>query len=189
MNVMGPIPRMSGAMAEKARLCIPDVCPGWECGHTTFTFTRRVIAASVTIHLQCQGCGRSLGALKRAEVYNWQDLPEWDENICVLWSEIERDKRASSIIGFSEHQELKAREASQRRAGYGRWLLASPEWRTIRDRVMRRALFICEACLVNKAFDVHHITYHLGKLPPAWELRAVCRACHERLHDWTGGEG
>ena len=50
---------------------------------------------------------------------------------------------------------------------------------------MARADNLCEACLARPASDVHHLTYDLGRLPPAWELRAVCRACHDRLHAWT----
>ena len=65
---------------------------------------------------------------------------------------------------------------------YHQWLLGSPEWADLRQRVLERANYLCEACLLNGTDDVHHLTYDLGLLPPAWELRAVCRECHERLH-------
>jgi hypothetical protein len=54
---------------------------------------------------------------------------------------------------------------------------------------MERAGGACEACLDAPAQQVHHLTYDFGKLPPAWELRAVCRGCHERLHaGWCDAE-
>lgn len=61
--------------------------------------------------------------------------------------------------------------------------IKSPEWRAKANMVLRRAGFICEGCLVNRATQVHHMTYeHLGD-EFAWELRAVCHGCHERFHE------
>lgn len=183
MQFVDPPPRMSTLMGERVKMLVPERCPGWDCDSTTVRFVKRLIAASVTVHIQCQGCGKSFGALKRSEVYGWQDLPGWDESIRLNWDE----RREATRVPIPTIEE-KHRIAAERRTDYRRWLMTSPDWRVLRDRVMRRALFICEACLANKAGDVHHITYELGRLPPAWELRAVCRACHDRLHDWTGGE-
>jgi len=176
-------------MAERLRPVLDEPCPGQECGGTEARFTRRLIAASVTIHLQCQRCGKSLaGALKRSEFYNWQDMPEWNESLRSDHDDAQQARFRQSIGEVEAEREKRAAEAARRRSDYRRWLLTSPDWAVLRDRVMRRALLTCEACLANHASDVHHVTYALGRLPPAWELRAVCRACHDRLHDWTGGE-
>ena len=76
------------------------------------------------------------------------------------------------------------------REEYRNKFLRSPEWRELRSRVLKRAAFVCEACLIQHATDVHHLRYGLNCLPPAWDLRAVCRGCHEALHGavaaWAG---
>jgi hypothetical protein len=193
-------PRMSATMRERVNAILAGDCDGQGCADAEVAFTRRVIAGNVTIHMQCQGCARSVsGALKRSEFPYWQDFPEWNAEL-VKAREAEWDAaykaRQETLLAevarqdasFQEAQERRSAEIAERRADYRRWLQTSPDWATLRDRVMRRAMHTCEACLGNQAKDVHHVTYELGRLPPAWELRAVCRACHDRLHDWTGGE-
>lgn len=60
--------------------------------------------------------------------------------------------------------------------------LASDEWRRRREKVLARAGYQCEGCLINEATEVHHIDYsHVGA-EYAWELRAVCSRCHRALH-------
>ena len=71
----------------------------------------------------------------------------------------------------------------QRRADYREWCRTSQEWDHIKSRVLWRSAGVCEACLDNDADTVHHLTYDHGKIPPAWELKAVCQTCHVRLHD------
>lgn len=60
--------------------------------------------------------------------------------------------------------------------------LASPEWKVRREAVLQRAGFICEGCGVERAIQVHHLTYdHVG-YEMLWELKAVCLDCHAYLH-------
>lgn len=59
--------------------------------------------------------------------------------------------------------------------------LRTDKWRAKADAVLRRANRTCEACGVRAATQVHHTTYdHVGD-EPLWELRAVCRPCHEAI--------
>lgn len=177
---------MNAAMRDRIVGLAEHDCSGYECGGTTARFTRRLINGAVTVHLQCQNCGRSMaGPLKRDQFYHWQDFPLWEEEIRTRHNETSREKAAGSLERWKAEVESKA---AQRRDEYRRWLLTSPHWADLRMRVMVRARRACEACLSAAATDVHHVTYRLGRLPPAWELRAVCRNCHDRLHDWTGGE-
>jgi 5-methylcytosine-specific restriction endonuclease McrA len=60
--------------------------------------------------------------------------------------------------------------------------LKSPLWLNLRNRVLARAQDQCEGCGRWPATEVHHLTYaHVGQ-EFLWELRAVCRDCHDRLH-------
>jgi hypothetical protein len=59
--------------------------------------------------------------------------------------------------------------------------LQSPHWKRTRVRVMERAKRRCHACDA-RAEVIHHVTYrHLGKERER-DLIAVCRECHERIH-------
>lgn len=58
--------------------------------------------------------------------------------------------------------------------------LASPEWATVRQRVMQRAGGVCEYC-DDPATEVHHCTY--VDLLNAGLCVAVCRSCHQELEE------
>lgn len=61
--------------------------------------------------------------------------------------------------------------------------LRSDAWKRRAAKILRRADGICEGCLTNQASEVHHLTYaHIGH-EFAFELVALCRACHERIHE------
>ena len=79
------------------------------------------------------------------------------------------------------HEAKKRREREAFFAEYGQYL-RSPEWRSLRQRVMRRANGTCEACLIRPATQVHHRSYEHVFNEFAFELVAVCDACHARLH-------
>lgn len=145
---------------------------GCDCGGDAARLTKRLVASHVTIHMQCERCGRSLsGALPRSGFYFWQDFPEWDTALQdAYWAE-----RRTALPSPIDHQ--------QRRDEYAEWCATSPEWQKLRYQVLWRSRGHCEACLQQPATHVHHVTYSYGKLPPAWHLRAVCNACHNRLHN------
>jgi hypothetical protein len=60
--------------------------------------------------------------------------------------------------------------------------LRTSAWRSLRHRVLQRARGICEACLIRRATQVHHTTYEHVFAEFAFELVAICDACHSRLH-------
>lgn len=67
--------------------------------------------------------------------------------------------------------------------------LDSAEWQKKRALILRRSS-LCESCLQTPATEVHHTIYpqkRTGKLTLTdfsrqanWQLRSVCRACHQR---------
>ena len=61
--------------------------------------------------------------------------------------------------------------------------LQSDQWKRKRRACLRRAGGVCERCARRVAKQAHHLTYkRLGKEAPG-DLLAVCRPCHEALHD------
>ena len=83
------------------------------------------------------------------------------------------------------HEEKQRREREAFFARYDKYL-RSPAWRSLRQRVMRRAGGVCEGCLERRATQVHHLTYDHVFNEFAFELRAVCDGCHARLHQSKG---
>lgn len=65
-------------------------------------------------------------------------------------------------------------------AVYHRYM-QSPEWRSIRERVLVRDKEVCQGCLEEKAFEAHHLTYvNIGE-EFLFELVAIGPRCQRRL--------
>lgn len=148
------------------------------CDGLDFSLVKRQKSnGSWTVQIQCRECGASTcQPLPLRDHPRWQSYPMWDESISDA---------------YQERRQLAQEDAREnRRREYDDWLLRSEEWAALRMRVLVRAGAICEACLSARAVEVHHETYDLGRLPPAWLLRAVCAECHARLHDrWAADDG
>jgi 5-methylcytosine-specific restriction endonuclease McrA len=81
-----------------------------------------------------------------------------------------------------ETERQRSEENEQWQARYQVYL-RSPVWAERRRKVLDRASGTCEGCLSARATEVHHVTYaHVGE-EFLWELRAICRSCHERVTD------
>lgn len=73
------------------------------------------------------------------------------------------------------------------KAQYRRYL-RSPEWRALKERVLRRDGYMCQCCLNAPAVEVHHESYAYMRDTPAYLLQSVCRPCHEMLTAIDKGE-
>jgi hypothetical protein len=91
---------------------------------------------------------------------------------CLANLESRRHRIAQAI-----EKEKERDEREERRAIY----MLSAEWARLRRIVFERARGICEACLEAEATEVHHTTYEHLFAEPAFDLRAVCRPCHESI--------
>lgn len=65
--------------------------------------------------------------------------------------------------------------------------MKSQEWNTRRLAVLKRDQYTCQLCSIDSVpLDVHHITYaNLGS-EPLTDLVALCRHCHDSIHDKHG---
>ncbi len=167
---------------------------GCDCHHDdqrTASLTQRNGAA----WLQCDACGSSLGsAMKRDHHPKYPSYIRWRQDLAdryrLEWDTWRESKREETLAEIDARQDAFKQLAAQRAEAYRQkkieyadWLRRSPEWAQMRERIFWRCRGRCEACISGNAFAVHHLTYRYGKLPPAWELRAVCQECHERLHE------
>ena len=126
--------------------------------------------------IQCPDCGQKLSnQLPHSSVPNRERCPRWNEE---LYQRLLHSRNAA--IEQSREAAI-ARRKAEWRAVYNRYL-ASADWQSVRQRVLRRAHGTCEGCLEAPATEVHHQTYaHVGD-ELLFELVAICRPCHERLH-------
>ena len=65
-------------------------------------------------------------------------------------------------------------------AKYGEYL-NSVAWKDKRDMVLKRDNYLCQACLLSKATEVHHMTYKHVFNEPLFELISVCKSCHDQI--------
>lgn len=84
-------------------------------------------------------------------------------------------------------QQRAAREARRRQDSERWWAwydnyLQSPEWKTRRDLVLRRANGVCEGCGRRDARHVHHLHYDRVGNEMLFDLVAVCVDCHDQIH-------
>lgn len=188
-----PWPIVGEETRARIQACLDRGCNTWlaypdtRCPGHSASLTLRDIRGSKRVELQCEGCGRSLsGAIARTMFsFEWRNFKPWDEQLVARRAAEEQARRQQAAAAFEERQAAADDERERRQieiAGYHHWCRNSPEWHALSVKVTARARGICEACLDARVQVVHHLSYDLGRLPPAWELKAVCHSCHDRLH-------
>lgn len=60
--------------------------------------------------------------------------------------------------------------------------LRSPAWARLRRQVLMRCGCVCQGCGAKPAVEVHHLTYERIGEEMLFDLVALCRECHDRLH-------
>lgn len=126
--------------------------------------------------MQCLSCGKTFGAIPHSELTDdqrVQALPV-DDGIAERYWAAQRLARLTAVN-------------SERQNGKTQWLqehgeyLRSPEWQARRLAVLRRDGYLCQACLLNPAEQVHHLSYKHWQNEPLFELVSVCRQCHDKI--------
>lgn len=132
--------------------------------------------------LCCDVCGRKL---RRAT----PPLGAWVEDgdgviakKAVAWQQMldaERERINQAGARFAE--DLNRSAEYQRRREYDTYL-RSPAWALKRVKVLARCGGVCEGCRDGAAVEVHHLTYaHFGD-ELLFELVALCKGCHDKVH-------
>lgn len=66
--------------------------------------------------------------------------------------------------------------------------LQTPEWKEIREKVLKRAKYHCQICNTKKSLQIHHRTYDNRGNEDLSDLIAMCKNCHHIFHsrntDW-----
>lgn len=147
--------------------------------------TRKLIISNggIQVRNQCTNCGfvdgKSLGGFASPQR---ESLTEVDVSFRVS-----RDNKISTgrksiferirCLKYDKFQQKHKEDVESYRNVY----LQSPEWKLKRKLVLERDNYICQACRVNGATDVHHITYGMIGNEPLFNLISVCRNCHNAI--------
>jgi 5-methylcytosine-specific restriction endonuclease McrA len=116
--------------------------------------------------------GEAYASLPRAtyaearERYDARWRHAWEQRWEAQRQQREQERREERAAWFAKYDEY----------------LRSPRWRSLRAKVLRRAGGVCESCLERRATQVHHKTYERVFTEAAFDLVAICDACHARLH-------
>lgn len=124
----------------------------------------------------CQRCGSQTTSLKRDSLsYSQQsEAVLIDPEVNKKWWE-RRKQLSEALTNQARHD-----ESVEWWARYNEYL-RSDKWKTKRERVLKRDNYLCQACLLNQATQVHHSTYEHVFNEPLFELFSVCDSCHEKL--------
>lgn len=130
----------------------------------------------------CKNCGAHK-QMKMSDKFEWKRLPivtkEQAENI-----EKEVFEKRKSFFSYMEklNKQLLEKRKDEFHKEYSEYL-KSPKWRALRDLVLERDKGVCQACLINKATQVHHLTYDNVYNEFAFQLVSVCEDCHNKIHN------
>lgn len=131
----------------------------------------------------CKRCGHVSGLVKMSNPDEWKKLPLVTREQANEIAD-ERYKKRRAFYAYiqnkrSEYFESKKEEHTKKYHEY----LKSPEWKDRRLRVLNRDKYICQACLINEATQVHHLTYDRIFKEPLFDLTGVCDSCHNSIHN------
>jgi hypothetical protein len=158
----------------------------FDCRHDSAepALRRRTVAGGgVRIVRQCLRCGASVGSpVKKTPEH--ASLPPFDE---ATEEHFDAQQRSAYRDLMTRHLDLQLAGTAEHQKEYATYL-DSPEWSAKRAKVLKRAQGLCEGCAENPAVEIHHLTYRHIYEEFLFELVAVCRPCHERLHGKDGEE-
>ena len=150
-----------------------------KCGHPrTEVRVRRDRSGRAHVAKQCLDCGKRDGEFLPRNALGGRsiaDLPQWDAALEEYGRYGADEKRKKAW------DQIKAAAIAKRKAEYDAYL-DSPAWGAKRQKVIERAGGICEGCRERKAVQAHHKTYDHIFEEFLFELVAVCRQCHTRVH-------
>jgi hypothetical protein len=148
------------------------------CENHRLEIRRAIVSGGqVQFKQQCLDCGEPVGtAISHAKAP--KDAADFDHSIAQRRRAM-HEQQYQAII--QKHVKLQKSKDSAFWRKYDKYL-ATPEWAAKRARVLKRAGGICEGCLEQPATQVHHLTYRHWPNEFMFELVAICKGCHERLH-------
>jgi len=148
----------------------------------------KLITSSGTVQVknQCTNCGEVAGSAlggytkEQKETLPVVDRTKREEYSTAKWNLIN--------LFHNKRKELQERRQANKETLW--WnaykaYLNSPTWISKRSKTLARDNHTCQACLQNRATQVHHKTYEhvdFRGSEPLFDLVSICNQCHDLLH-------
>lgn len=155
------------------------------CTHETKIRRKRNAAGQWMLRAQCAKCGGygfgngSALPMSRLGGRPIESVPEFDEVAFAAAEEEQARQRRQEY--FARKLDVMIEAANDDISAEDPYY-DSDDWREIRRLVITRAGGVCEGCGKQQATQAHHLHYRTFGHEFLWDLRAVCRDCHERVH-------
>ena len=165
------------------------------CEHKYSNLTKRKIkGGSFQYIMQCATCGypasQAISKSKAIEsnggiepdLFDNEHYESYQEAKKDHWDELHSDyqDKKSQLEKIFGIQDLK-QDQEKFFAVYNKHL-KTDKWKNTREKVLKRASYICEGCLDSKAVEVHHLSYANVGDELLFQLVALCESCHEKCH-------
>ncbi len=144
------------------------------CLNHNLEFVRKITSNGVKVlRQQCNNCGLEVSnGLKNNMVENIDLLKSYNPDLNYMNFTYRKE--------FSHQLKVeKNNDAFQKYNFY----LQSDQWKLKRKKVLERDKNVCQACLTNKAEEVHHLTYDNIFDEFLFELVSVCKNCHNEIEN------
>ena len=141
------------------------------------------------ISLQCKICGKRVSDVVSPKKFSKEEIDlmlPWDGKLQTTFKKAKSEQQKfQHEVQRDLKKELKRdtyiRLHSERQSAYSNYL-KSEEWQNLRRKVLARANGRCEGCGDKPATDVHHLTYERFGKEMLFDLVAVCKECHKKIH-------
>lgn len=137
----------------------------------------------VRYFFQCLKCGEKLNPVGKFGVKKMIDEGEIkDEDIGPFDDSILKRRIALQSRIISEASTIRARKENERKRNEYTSYISSSAWKIKRQQVLKRAGGKCEGCGFEPAQEVHHLHYNRFGQEMLFDLVAVCKSCHDKIH-------
>jgi hypothetical protein len=147
------------------------------CKKHEMVFVKRIKSnGQPLINKQCLTCGEhDAKAYKQGCVFDFESLPDFNSE-----KKDQHDLQKAQFLQ-SIYFDNRKKEKEQWLENVYKPYLASEKWKDKRAKVLKRDNYLCQACLVNAANEVHHLSYKHIFNEPCFELTSVCSDCHNLI--------
>lgn len=151
-----------------------------ECRHEHQEPMRITIADGRTQVVKCcTSCGERVGTPMSQKDRAWVESLKWlPAELHESYRERRQKERHAIMLDLARKQFAERGRFTKSYRAY----IASPEWKSLRAKVMKRCGGVCEGCGERAAVEVHHLTYRHFMQEFLFELVGLCGPCHERYH-------
>lgn len=155
-----------------------DFNKDFECNKHKLEYVKTYHAdGSPHVKKQCFNCGHVINKLvPKHEVKEFPNIPKLNDEI------IENPERSSVLLELSKIKiKIAKNENLDAFLEVHSKYLKSDKWKKKRALVLKRDNYLCQACLEEKATEVHHLSYKFWRNEPLFDLVSICTQCHEYI--------